>query len=431
MTKELFLSIYSDRLSEEIASANKSVCYFAPGIRKKTARAIAGIVKRIGKDEVIVCIDFGEHSMRLGFGSLGAVDILKKADVEVVDVSGLRIGLIVIDDYGYVFTPTALLLEPENTSDSAPNAIRLSEDQVKMILSRLPSEAKPIARRKSKSDEKQKRILRQPKEIKSKKIEKEKYEEVKKNLDEVPPVKFDLERQVRVYNARICFVEIRLTGAAIHRHRLKIPKIIQSLGDPGEELLERLNTTFDLIRKDKTELVSREIETSLNKIRKNITPSLGKLGRVMLKKNKCLFERKIECLKEKLEDSRKKIETELKQEIDNSKRQVVDYYTKQVCNNPPETMHAHFREPITEEKAKMWLDHELGQAFPTASNLVEKMQLDVIYKDVTFEMLNNNEFFASIKKAFPFADWGKAYNDFTAARESSRQEDFDQNSMRG
>jgi hypothetical protein len=68
-------------------------------------------------------------------------------------------------------------------------------------------------------------------------------------------------------------------------------------------------------------------------------------------------------------------------------------------------------------EARVWLDHELDRAFPKAEALIQKMQLDVRYKDVTFETLNREDFLAAIKKAFSHVDWDKAYSDFQAAGE--------------
>jgi hypothetical protein len=50
------------------------------------------------------------------------------------------------------------------------------------------------------------------------------------NLKEAPPVRFDLARQVRVFEPYLQYVELSLTGAAIQRHRLAIPPSIQKLG---------------------------------------------------------------------------------------------------------------------------------------------------------------------------------------------------------
>ena len=55
--------------------------------------------------------------------------------------------------------------------------------------------------------------------------------------------------------------------------------------------------------------------------------------------------------------------------------------------------------------------------FPKAEALIQKMQLDVRYKDVTFETLNREDFLDAIKEAFPKIDWDKAYKEFRAAGE--------------
>lgn len=47
------------------------------------------------------------------------------------------------------------------------------------------------------------------------------------------------------------------------------------------------------------------------------------------------------------------------------------------------------------------------------------MQLDVRYKDVTFETLNREDFLKTIKAAFPQVDWEKAYSEFRAAGEEA------------
>jgi hypothetical protein len=50
-------------------------------------------------------------------------------------------------------------------------------------------------------------------------------------------------------------------------------------------------------------------------------------------------------------------------------------------------------------EARVWLDDELDQAFPKAEAMVQKMQLDVHYKDVTFETLNKQDFLDAVQKA--------------------------------
>ncbi len=260
----------------------------------------------------------------------------------------------------------------------------------------------------------------------SKKVGDENFKKVRKKLAEVPPVKFDIARQVRVYNAYIQYIELKLTGAAIQRRRLTIPKSIQGLGG-AEELADRLKTTFDLLEKDE-KLSSQQLENKLNGIRKNFTRSLGKdHGRVILKKAKPYFAKRIESLQGELKIHQETVENELQENLDKSRKQVVDYYVPKVVTTPPDPMRGQFPE-IGEKEARDWLNDQLEQVFPKARDMTRKMQLDVRYKDVTFETLNRKDFFNALKKEFRYIDWDKAYNDFLAAGENEGQENPDHRS---
>ena len=80
-------------------------------------------------------------------------------------------------------------------------------------------------------------------------------------------------------------------------------------------------------------------------------------------------------------------EIELQEKLDESRKQIVDYYVPKVIDDPPDAMRGQFPE-IGEKEARVWLNNELERTFPKAQNLLHKMQLDVNYKDVTFETLN-------------------------------------------
>lgn len=71
----------------------------------------------------------------------------------------------------------------------------------------------------------------------------------------------------------------------------------------------------------------------------------------------------------------------------------------------------------TEEDARRWLESELSRVFPEAEEIIQKMQLDVRYKDVTFETLNQENFLELVQEAFPMVDWDKTYQEFRAAGE--------------
>jgi hypothetical protein len=158
---------------------------------------------------------------------------------------------------------------------------------------------------------------------------------IQKKLIEAPPVKFDIARQVRVFESYLQYVELRSTGAAINRHRIAIPKVIQNLG-ADENVQSRLKTTLDLIERESA-LSSKPIEDELNELRKNFTPSLGKdHGRVLLKAQKPLFEKRLAELRAKLEKFQSEIRTKLQEKLDSSRDEIVKYYVPRVVTNPPD-----------------------------------------------------------------------------------------------
>ena len=415
MSEPLFRSLDSAAIANDIRKAQHSVCYAAPGIQPEPANAMAESARRLDPEFITVCLDFDERVMRMGFGSLAAVKTLRGAGIVVNSTSGLRTGLVIVDHQGYIFTPTALYLEAEDRPAEAPNAMRLSKDQVTEALARLSPAAKVIAIALAKTDDEKNRIKEQAIEVPAAPVTDEDFAKVNRRLEEAPAVRFDIARQVRVFNAYLQYVELKLSGAAIQRHRLAIPASIQKLGG-SKDLEGRLRTTFDLIEKG-GQLSSKTLEDALNEIRKNFTPSLGKdHGRVVLKAAKPHLEERLTKFRAELKAHQEKVEKELQGQLDESRKQIVDYFVPRVVASPPDAMRGQFLK-FEEPEARAWLDRELDRVFPKAEDLIHKMQLDVRYKDVTFETLNREDFLDAIKEAFPHVDWDKAYKEFRAAGE--------------
>lgn len=417
----LFVTFTSTEVANFIRSAERSVCYAGPGIQWKVAEAMSEAAKRLGPEMLTVCLDFDERVMRMGYGEIRAVEQLRKDGILVRSAPGLRTALVIADKSGFIFTPTPLYLETEPEHHNAPNAIRMSTDQVSEALARLSPVAKVIALAQAKTLEEKKRIEALPVDVGSDQVSDAQFSQVRESLKEVPPVRFDLARQVRVFEPYLQYVELSLSGAAIQRRRLAIPPNIQKLGG-SKELEGRLRTTFDLIEKG-GKLSSKSLEDALNEIRKNFTKSLGNHhGRVVLKARKQNLTERLADFRTKLEEHQKTVEAELQKHLDDSRKQVVEYYMARVRDNPPDALLGQLTSPKpTEDEARRWLDTELMRVFPKAESLIQKMRLEERYMDVTFETLNRDDFLESVKKVFPHVDWDKPYNRFKAVAESTRE----------
>jgi hypothetical protein len=418
MTPPLFCSLDSAAIVESIRAATFSICYASPGIQMELAKAIVVAKGRVnGPNLITVCLDFDERAMRMGFGDVAAVKHLRDAGIAVNSTPGLRTGLVIVDNLGYIFAPTALYLEAEDRPTDAPNAMRLSKDQVTEVLARLSPEAKAIAIALAQTHQEKQYVKEQAIEVPSAKVTDEEFAIVNRRLEEAPPVKFDIARQVRVFTAYLQYVELKLTGAAIQRHRLSIPASMQRLGG-SKDIESRLRTTFDLIEKGGG-LSSKALEGTLSDIRNNFTRSFGKdHGRVVLKAAKPHLEQRIAAFRDELKVHQENVEKELQVQLDESRKQIVDYFVPRVVASPPDSMRGQFLK-FEEADARTWLDGELDRVFPKAETLIQKMQLDVCYKDVTFETLNREDFLDRVKAAFPNLDWDKTYEDFRAAGEKT------------
>ena len=419
----LFTDLSSSRIAALIRSAEVRVVYAAPGIQVEPATALVEFLPGPFSPELTVSLDFDEKTLRMGYGSPEAMEILRKTGIKLVHFPGFRSGILIVDKRGWVFTPIALYLEDEPQSDETPNAIELSPAQVEAFAMRFSPASRQKAIEEAPTPEVAAQLEEMPLELGVTPIVQEHFKEVMEAIKIAPPVKFDVVRQVRVFEPYLQYVEMNLTGAAIQKHRVSIPPSIQKVGS-SKDLEGRLRTTFDLLGKSSS-LSSKDLETKLNEIRADLTPSLGKShGRVVLKNAKPRLEQCLKELRENLKDHQAKVKKELKGKLDESRKEVVQYYLPLAKKNPPNAVIGQsLSSEVSDEHLTKWLEVELKKVFPTADQLIVKMTLDVRYKDVTFETLNQEDFLDSVKKAFPYVDWDKAYDEFRAAGETKSIKD--------
>jgi hypothetical protein len=423
MSQQSILTALSSRsITAWVRQAQRRIIYAAPGIHPEPSEALAERVSRLPHLSITISLDFDEHTLRMGYGTLEAVEILTKARIVPTHSPGFRSGILIVDDRGWIFTPTALYLEAEPQSDETPNAVELAPAQVKALAIRLSPAAQKEAIAQAESPAEAQAIAQLTTELGVEPVAPSHMAAVKAAIETAPPVKFDVVRQVRVFEPYLQYVELSLTGAAMQRHRVRIPKELQNLGT-SKDLEGKLKTTFDLIEKGSS-MSSKALEHELNEIRRNFTPSLGKdHGRVVLKSAKPHLTKRICELRTKLEAHQKKVATELQAKLDESKKQVMNYYVPLAKANPPDALLGRLLNPSTDEAAiRSWIEEVIGKVFPSAEDLIHKMVLEERYKDVTFETLNHPDFLESVQQAFPRINWGKAYNEFKAAGEQLSKE---------
>jgi hypothetical protein len=138
----------------------------------------------------------------------------------------------------------------------------------------------------------------------------------------------------------------------------------------------------------------------------------------MLKNARKRLDERIEQFRVRLKAHQDAVKGEIENNLKHSRDQVVEYYLPAARSNPPdELIGRSLRSNVSDETLQEWIAHKLAGVFPSAEEVVSDMKLEVSFKDVTFETLNDPDFFERLKKEYPEIDWTKPYEDFRAMGE--------------
>src|SRR3954452_3550126 len=117
-----FVSLTKEKIIELISHAKYQVVYTAPAMDHDVANAVVQFARRTCGYQVAVHLDLSADVYRKGFGDEATLDTLLKEGIRVKHIEGLRVGVLLVDDKGWVFTPT-FKLTPKNGKVQQKNAI--------------------------------------------------------------------------------------------------------------------------------------------------------------------------------------------------------------------------------------------------------------------------------------------------------------------
>lgn len=382
----IFLTLSKEMMIDAIDQTQSKLIYAAPGLDKDLAQAIAGASEKVAPESLSVVIDPDPKICRFGFGEIESIAILKDANIDLRKTIGLRMGVLITDHYAWAFTPTPRLLESRPKAET-PNALALSEAQAQNTVDAIMPSV-DVANTKVKEPE-----------IGSSPVDDIDIKTAQDDLKLKPPQKFDLARTVRVYSSYIQFVELSLSGCHINRHRLEVPPELLLLSQ-SDESSERLKSTYQLI--DKNSCISNKvISNKLDSIRKDYLIPLGKTyGSVILRHTKEDFMNEMSELEEMILNYKKEVEKNLESEIEKTIEDLAKTLTPLVLQNPPKDFTK--RNPtLDEESARTYTKNKILRKAPKAKNLIRDMRLSWVFKDVTYEMLTDEDFQRSLKDELP------------------------------
>ncbi len=384
-----------------LSAAKYRLAYIAPGISKEIAAIISEKWAILDSAEVRVILDVNSEIYRLGYGSAdGSAYAMKFLDGKAKELGGgrlvchqegIRIGILISDARACFFAPTALLIESGTDLKTRPNGI---------IIEPVPSNViKEIG-------------LGEKKEIEQTigldKVNSAKIDGVIEDIKQNPPQKFDVARRVRVFNSRFQFVELKVEGCSLSKHKVAIPPELMGLAD-DEELKKRLRSSFQLITNtiefDKGSKVSEKTITDLRKnIEEEFLGNIPGYGKVILRENKDAFNKKVEELTKVINDFKNAIKSKLDEAIKNNISTLTERLLPSVEQHVPARWKKDMGQNPKKSDLKKRLEAEISNAFGKSEIYVNDMKAEAVFKNVSYESLQDAKFMASAKKAFPYVD---------------------------
>jgi hypothetical protein len=241
---------------------------------------------------------------------------------------------------------------------------------------------------------------------------------VEKSLADAPPVPFDLQRQVRVFQPYIQYVELKLEGASLKRQTVSLPPSLAPLAK-NEQVQKRLRTTYSLLG-EKSKLDDTPLHDELNLIRKDFTRHIPTLnGSVMIRGKEADLDKRFEVLKAKVEKHKEVVKLRLQKEIDTSLTQLKNAILPLVLRTPPSSLvNGCLGSKPTKDEADRWLQSELEKTFPKVETVLRDIELSKTYKGVTYSNLNIEGLRNELKSAFPAIGWDRPFEEFNTARQT-------------
>ena len=376
-----FTTINEKVLTEIIQATSHRFVLAAPGVPLIVADALIKLGQSVEPICVEVVLDANAEVCRLGYGVFESIERLNEAGILIRKAAGLRIGVVISDEKAWIFSPTPLVIE-EATTEGMPNAVAVSLEQAELLIKALCPTLE---------EERKPRLMTTDNtpEIGLELLTKQDMELAKEDLKQRPVQQLDLARQVWVYQSCLQFVELKAEGCEIKRHTVKIPPELMKLSGKKQEQ-DRLNATCKLIDQHRS-LPSEAIQKRIEELRNSMTYSVGRYGRVMLKRDSEVFKQEVATIKKEIDKVGETVQKELERELKRCQKELISLLAPIVKRNPPQRL-INLYPNLTKAVIEEYLADELNEVIPDAKFIFNKMAVSCLYKDITYNVLNDPEF---------------------------------------
>jgi hypothetical protein len=375
MSSQVFINVDEEFLMEKLVQCRQRACYAAPGLHDWAARAFIDIWPRLGPDHATVITDPNPFVIQVGYGTEGALKLLAEHSIPVRIQPGLRIGVLIADDFAAVFGPPAYNLELFSDK-KLPNAIVISTDEADRLIQALMPEWSdgpgqvPIP------------------EIGQETLTSSQLHEIHEELIEHPPVRPDLERQMRVINSIFQIVKIRFDGSNLAQRKIQLDP--SSLGVTDPALRRRIGASFKLFEGDASHITA-PFKEKLEGIKRQFNlKTIGDVGHLVLARDRDALDKALAEFQADIANLPDDLTHVVSRELQNGKQRLRDHLRLTLFPGEQDAKYVEWKLDATIS----------GMHFPTADELLADLELDWNIFHVSEQMINKEDFAKKVEEFY-------------------------------
>ena len=406
-----FVKVSKKTLLDFLIKAQNQIIIAKPGYTVEEIDQILKIVQERGI-ECSIYIDPDENAIRFGFGEKEALEKIYK-DIKALNVKTakhIRMSIVIVDDSVLVYSPIALSWEDEPKDLNFPNGFIGGKSIAKNLLEQIQGQKEKI--------DIPENIIPFPGCEFPHKEEAEIEEELSNTIEilkENPPVNPARLRQITIYRNRFKLLKMTVMGAKITNKSLSL----RSFNSLIPDIDVRLKNSWRVLTKQDVDSLTgiKDFFSNIGSIHNKYTFDAKRFGTLVEAKNKKHFESCITLEVYKLVENLmgnisnennngngEKITT-LLSILSESRKGLITYLDSIAKNNPqchdklfnifPGFKKLLSKNKMTKEEAlreavELFIDEKLK--FPSAQNMVDLINVEFDYYDVSDELLNNPDF---------------------------------------
>jgi|GEM_PF-421594 len=412
----LFAVANDETLSHAICNSQKTLVYVAPGITKRIVNALETQLNTRPNLQLTLIIDLDPEVYRLGYGTeegLRALQALAKHyQLDIRRQEGLRIGVLMSDGQTLLYAPTPLLIEAGSESQTKPNAL-LIEPNTQLVEKLMYACGASGSSNDNTPPPNAAEIGQQAADVKA-------VAQSLQSLVDTPPKKFDVARVERVFESKIQFVELELTGYRLSSRSINIPNDL--LVGEDKALKDRLKNSFKLLDKAQTlevfipefgdyaeevfdldgvmqkELWSEaELERQRKLLYEDFLINVPSFGQIIMRHNRLEFDWRITKLQRQIEAFKLAVMETIEKSINDAIDELAKTLLPRIKNKLP-TRYTRTKPHYSDEELLKKIGDDLNKSCGGAAGLFNP-ELRCVFKDVTYESIRDIKFQQSLTQA--------------------------------